>query len=118
MRIYILPVLITLLIITSFCSSVYAVDLESSLSASMSAEILPTGNDIGISKITPASFFYFLKTIRENLEMKMALTPHVKQIRLLEFATRRLREAKSLIGIKEDLISPTLERYWFHINSL
>lgn len=91
---------------------------EASLSASYSAQILPTGNEIGVSKITPASAFYFLKTIRENLEMKLALTPHVKLVRQLEFATRRLRESKSLVGNHEELIQPTLERYWSYLTSL
>ncbi len=75
--------------------------------------------DIGSSKISPASSFYFLKTIRENIEMKFAGTQRVKLIRQLEFATRRLREVKSLVGNKsEDLIVPTMERYWYHIQSL
>ncbi len=91
---------------------------EASFSASYSAQMAPTGNDIGVSRITPASFFYFLKTVRETIEMKLAFTPHVKRIRQLEFATRRLRETKSLVGGREDLIPPTLERYWFYINSL
>ena len=85
-----------------FCSSVFASDI-----------------DIGSSKIYPASPFYFLKTVRENIEMHLAQTPRVKMIRQLEFATRRLREVSSLVSAKrEDLISATLERYWFHIHSL
>ena len=75
-------------------------------------------NDIGYSKIHPASPLFFLKTIRENLELKLAFTAHVKRIRQLEFATRRLREAKSLILINQDLIPPTLERYASHLNTL
>lgn len=82
------------------------------------AQITPTGNDIGASRISPASVVYFLKTVRENLEMKLAFTPHVKLIRQLEFATRRLREVKSLVAGREDLIQPTLERYWSHISAL
>lgn len=75
--------------------------------------------DIGSSRIYPASPFYFLKTIRENIELKFAATPRVKLIRQLEFATRRLREVKSLVGNKsEDLIVPTMERYWYHVQSL
>ncbi len=97
-------------------NSVFAT--EASFSATYSATLAPTGNDIGVSKITPDSFFYFLKTVRENIEMKLAFTPHVKLIRQLEFATRRLRETKSLVGDREDLIPPTLERYWSYINSL
>lgn len=75
-------------------------------------------NDIGVSRITPDSIFYFLKTVREDIEMRLALTPHVKLVRQLEFATRRLRETKGLVASHEDLIAPTLERYWFHLSRL
>lgn len=75
-------------------------------------------NDIGLSKIHPASPFYFLKTIRENLELKFAQTTRVKNLRRLEFATRRLRETRTLIPINQDLIPPTLERYTAYLNSL
>lgn len=74
--------------------------------------------DIGYSKIHPASAFYFLKTIRENFEFKFAQTTHVQNLRRLEFATRRLREAKTLLLVNQDLITPTLERYIAHLNSL
>ena len=85
-----------------------------SLSSALAKE-----NDIGQSQIHPAHPFYFLKTIRENLEMSMALTPRVRLIRQLEFATRRLRETKALLNNnRQDLIEPTLERYWFHISKL
>ena len=51
--------------------------------------------------------------------MSLALTPRVKLIRQLEFSTRRLREVKALISSnRQDLIEPTLERYWFHISKL
>ena len=83
------------------CSSVYALE-----------------NDIGYSKIHPASPLYFLKTIRENLEMKLAMTPRVKLLRQLEFATRRLREARTLVTENVELIPITLERYSFLINNL
>src|SRR3989344_5655222 len=76
-------------------------------------------DDIGQSKIHPAHPLYFLKTIRENLEMRLVSTHRVKLIRQMEFATRRLREVKSLIGNShEDLIEPTLERYWSHVREL
>lgn len=76
-------------------------------------------NDIGQSLIHPAHPLYFLKTIRENLELKFAGTERVTFIRRLEFATRRLREVKSLIKVGNfELISPTLERYWSEINAL
>ena len=99
------------------CNTAFA--KEASFSATSSAKMQPTGNDIGVSKITPASFFYFLKTVREGIELKLAFTPHVKLIRQLEFATRRLREVKSLIPTNhQDLIQSTLERYWFHMSFL
>lgn len=74
--------------------------------------------DIGQSRITPASPFYFLKTIREGLELKFAGTSRVRLLRELEFATRRIREVKTLIPINQDLIAPTLENYISHVNNL
>lgn len=74
--------------------------------------------DIGYSRITPASPVYFLKGVRESLELRFAGTPRVKMIRKLEFATRRLREAKTLILQDAQLIQPTLERYMAELNSL
>lgn len=82
------------------------------------SQVLAIENDIGFSRISPASPLYFLKTVRENFELKMALTPHVKLIRQLEFATRRLREAKTLIFQDPDLIPPTLEKYTMHLKTL
>lgn len=83
------------------------------------SSVLAKENDIGQSQIHPAHPLYFLKTVRESLEMSLALTPRVKLIRQLEFATRRLREVKALISNnRQDLIEPTLERYWFHIRVL
>lgn len=76
-------------------------------------------DEIGQARIHPASPLYFLKTIRESLELKFAGTPRVRMIRELEFATRRLREVKSLItGNHQDLIEPTLERYWYYLSKL
>lgn len=73
-------------------------------------------DDIGQSKIYPAHPLYFLKTVRENLEIKFAGTAHIKKIRHLEFATRRLREVNSLIkNNRGDLIPATLERYWSNL---
>lgn len=73
--------------------------------------------NIGYSRINPTSPFYFLKTIRENLEFKLALTPRVRILRQLEFATRRLREARTLVNLKkEDLVPATLERYASYLN--
>ncbi len=84
------------------------------------AEATPSSQavDIGYSKLTAASPFYFLKTIREDLELKFAGTLHVKLLRELEFATRRIREAKTLIPVNQDLVAPTLENYGSHLNKL
>ncbi|MDD5416304.1 MAG: DUF5667 domain-containing protein [Candidatus Daviesbacteria bacterium] len=73
-------------------------------------------DDIGQSQITPASPLYFLKSVREILELKFAGTTHVRAIREFEFATRRIREAKGLVKTsRQDLIEPTLYRYLFHL---
>lgn len=71
---------------------------------------------LGQSQITPASPLYFLKSIRELLELKFAGTTRVRAIRELEFATRRIREIKSLAATsRQDLIEPTLYQYLFHL---
>ncbi|MDD5147580.1 MAG: DUF5667 domain-containing protein [Candidatus Daviesbacteria bacterium] len=73
-------------------------------------------DDIGQSQITPASPLYFLKSVREILELKFAGTTHVRAIREFEFATRRIREVKGLVKTsRQDLIEPTLYRYLFHL---
>lgn len=75
--------------------------------------------EIGQSRIHPAHPLYFLKTIRENLELKFAGTPRTILLRKLEFATRRLREVKSLIAVGNfELIIPTLGKYSSIIGSL
>lgn len=76
-------------------------------------------NDIGQSQIHPAHPLYFLKAVREVLEMHFAQTSNVELIRRLEFAQRRLREVKRLIPTdRQDLIEPTLDRYWVLVSSL
>lgn len=76
-------------------------------------------NDIGVSKIDPQSPLYFLKTIREDLEIKFAKTPRDQILKQLEFAQRRLREAKTLMTTThQDLVQPTLERYWDHLQKV
>ncbi len=93
--------------------------IESTNSATYSAVMVPTDNNIGVSKIMPGSYLYFLKGIREYFEMKFAGTSNVRLIRTLEFATRRLREVKALnLNNHEDLIPATLERYFSYIREL
>lgn len=73
-------------------------------------------DDLGQSQITPASPLYFLKSVREVLELKFAGTTRVRAIRELEFATRRIREVKGLVNTpRQDLIEPTLHQYAFHM---
>lgn len=75
--------------------------------------------DLGQSRLHPASPLYFLKSVREALELKFAGTTNVRALRQLEFSTRRIREVKSLVKTsRQDLITPTLERYWWHIREL
>lgn len=70
---------------------------------------------IGQSRLTPASPLYFIKSIREILELKFAGTVHAKAVRELEFATRRIREVKGLIASRQDLIEPALYQYLSHL---
>lgn len=103
MRITILPLIFFLsaMIFLGSCSTAYAME------------------EIGQSRIHPAHPLYFLKTVRENLELKFAGTTKVVYIRRLEFATRRLREVKSLIGVgRFELIISALENYLSQINAL
>lgn len=73
----------------------------------------------GQSRISPASPLYFLKSIREILELKLAPSTHIRSLRELEFANRRIREVNSLVNTShEDLIQPTLEKYWSGLGQL
>src|SRR3989344_4082602 len=80
--------------------------------------ILASENDIGYSSLDPSNPFYFIKGIREEIELKLALTPYVKHVRHLEFATRRLREARNLVDKNPSLIPASLERYTSNLNTL
>lgn len=76
-------------------------------------------SDIGYSQIHPAHPLYFLKTVREILEIKSAGTNNIKVLRYLEFSTRRIREVNSLVkNNNPDLIPPTLEKYWLNFTRL
>lgn len=76
-------------------------------------------NNIGQSIIHPAHPLYFLKTVREIIELKLVGTAHVRGLRHLEFATRRIREVNSLIRVnRPELIPPNLEKYWLSLNQM
>lgn len=78
----------------------------------------PGALDVGKSLIAPNSPLYFLKNLRERLEIKTASDEKVKATRELEFSIRRIREVKSLIKSgKEDLIPATLEKYKEHLKN-
>lgn len=82
-----------------------------------SIPVYAQSNDIGYSTIHPASPLYFLKSSKEILELKFAKESQEKGLRYLEFAERRIREAKSLINVnRADLIPSVLERYWSNLN--
>lgn len=76
-------------------------------------------DDIGQSKIYPAHPLYFLKSVKEILELKFAPTSEIKAIRYLEFSQRRMREVKALVEVRRaDLIAPTLEHYLFNLQKV
>lgn len=109
---------ITILLLVFFLSAIFYLG---SCNSAFAKEATSSGyvNDIGYSRIHPAHPLYFLKGVRENLEMHFAQTPRVKFIRQLEFATRRLREVNSLIlKNRQDLIEPNLLRYWVYVSTL
>lgn len=76
----------------------------------------PGAVEVGQSVISPSSPLYFLKTIRERIEVLFAGTNETKLNRELEFSIRRIREVNSLINAQKfDQIPITLERYNKHI---
>lgn len=76
-------------------------------------------DDIGQSKIYPTHPLYFLKSVREILELKFAPNKEIKAIRYLEFSQRRIREVKALVEARRaDLIAPTLEHYLFNLQKV
>lgn len=76
-------------------------------------------DNIGTARIDASSPLYFLKSVREILELKFAKTTQDKANIQLEFTIRRIREVKSLARTsREDLIEPTLEKYVWHLQEL
>lgn len=82
------------------------------------APVFAQANTLEKAKIDPASPLYFLKSVREIFELQFAGNGQIKAYRQMEFATRRIREAKSLVEARQDLIEPTLIRYLFHLQEL
>lgn len=72
--------------------------------------------DLGYSLIAPNSPLYFLKAIREKIEMALIDKRESRAIQEIEFAQRRLREVNALVRNKnQDLIPQTLEKYKAHL---
>lgn len=81
--------------------------------------VFAQGDALGEAQINAASPLYFLKSVREILELEFAGTTYVRAVRKLEFANRRIREVKSLVDTtRQDLIGPTLEKYWSELQEL
>lgn len=105
----------------SNCSTIYAQNTASG-SANFS-EFIGEGVEIGqvyigTSVIAPSTPLFALKTLKEQLEMALAQTDHVKQMRQLEFSVRRLREINTLtIQNRQDLIPNTIEHYLDNIHN-
>jgi hypothetical protein len=78
----------------------------------------PGSVDLGESLIHPASPLYFLKAIREKVEVLLGGSSETKSMRQVEFAQRRLREVSSLVKAKrQDLIPATIEEYKAHLKN-
>ncbi len=116
-----LSFLFSLIFLTNFGSILATEAISSSPASAQTINLInTTGNpgavDIGQSLIAPDSPLYFLKSIRESIEMKLTSSTQALVLRNLEFATRRLREVNTLIDKKrQDLIPSSLERYYFYI---
>lgn len=101
------------IILASHCDFVYAAEPV----VEKLTNVDPGAVEIGSSLIGPASPIYFLKTIREKIELKLSSSAQSIVLRQLEFAHRRLRETNNLVKNKrQDLIQVTMERYRQHFN--
>lgn len=76
------------------------------------ADIIPS------ARISPASPLYFLISAWETFELKWAKTADLKVDLYLKFSNHRLQEVKSLGIYRQDLIQPTLEKDWAHLEQL
>ncbi|MBI4036602.1 hypothetical protein HY386_01865 [Candidatus Daviesbacteria bacterium] len=114
---WILAILALSAIFLSGCNTVFAAsnaqeDLTSGLTLDEAGAV-----EIGESLIYPSSPLYFLKGIRERIELMLSSNNKAKAQRELEFAQRRLREVRALIKHqRQDLIDSTLERYKASLN--
>lgn len=111
----ILSFFLSLVIFSSLFSPVFAISPNPS--ATTSAIIDPGKLEVGDALISPASSIYFLKALRERIELVFSDNNSIKAQRHLEFSVRRLREVNTLIEQnRQDLIEEVLERYKSEIN--
>lgn len=76
-------------------------------------------NNLSLSKLHPASPFYFIKGFKEDLELKLTESSQEKGLKYLEFASRRIKETQVLIDVnRADLIPPALEKYWLSLGKV
>ena len=79
----------------------------------------PGAVEIGEALITPESPLYFLKMLRERVEVYFSSSDQVILNRQVEFALRRLREVNALAKKNSpDLIPTTVEKYKYHLDEV
>ncbi len=81
--------------------------------------VFASGSELGFAKISPASPFYFLEVIREDLEMKLSFKYPAKIQKQIEFSKRRIQEVNTLtLSNSQDLIAASLENYKSSLSSI
>ncbi len=98
-------------------------EIEASVSAKLTEVfktlVDPGALEVGDSLVSPSSPLFFLKALREKVELYFAPNHLVSAQRELEFAVRRLREVKTLIEEdRQDLIEVTLQKYRNHLDKV
>lgn len=115
----VLSILIAVVIFLAPCTNVLALESTDSTEPINIDELQadPGAVDVGEALIPPNSPLYFLKILREKIELALTFSQEGKVVRQLEFAQRRLREVNKLIkNKKQDLIGETMAKYRDHIN--
>lgn len=104
-------------------SATKSAEIEASVSAKLDEVfktlVDPGALEVGDSLVSPSSPLFFLKALREKIELYFVPNHLVQSQRELEFAVRRLREVKTLIEEnREDLIEVTLQKYRNHLDQV
>ena len=71
----------------------------------------PTAVQIYHPRLLPTSPFYFLKHLKEQLELALTFSPEKKAEKEVEFATRRLAEANVVAAKHPELAQKLMDRY-------